>query len=68
MIDSIYTPDFKNEHIVMIDGHHCLNLWAYKSKKLIEDETGGFSKDNHAGLLAQTEWAVMLEKFIKDRI
>jgi hypothetical protein len=68
MIDSIYTPDFKNKHIVMINGNNCLNLWAYESKKLIEDETNGFAKDNHAGLLAQIEWAEMLEKFIKERL
>jgi hypothetical protein len=68
MSETIYTPDFKNKHIVMIENQMCLNLWAYANKKLIHDETNGYSGDNHAGLFAQIEWAEKLKKFIEERL
>jgi hypothetical protein len=68
MSETIYTPDFRNKHIVMIENQMCLNLWAYANKKLIHDETNGYSGDNHAGLFAQIEWAKKLKKFIEERL
>jgi hypothetical protein len=64
----VYTNEFKDKHIIIIEGHHCLNLWAYSNKKLISDETNGYAGDNHAGLLAQREWAGKLKIFIEEKL
>lgn len=60
-----FNESFRKNRLINIDGHHCLNLWAYKNKKLIIDETNGYAGDNHAGLFAQKEWAEKLYDFIK---
>jgi hypothetical protein len=66
--DVYFTNEFRDKHLIHIDGEHCLNLWAYHRKKLIEDETNGYAKDNHAGLFAQIEWAEKLKIFIEQRL
>lgn len=59
-----FIPQYK-KHLINIEGFTALNIWAYKNKSLIEDETEGYSKDNHAGIFAQKIWASKLNEFIK---
>ena len=59
--DIYFTNEFRQKRLIHIEGEHCLNLWAYHRKKLIEDETNGYAMDNHAGLFAQREWAEKLK-------
>lgn len=61
-----FNNDFRKKRLINIEEKHCLNLWAYHNKKLVSDETSGFSMDNHAGLFAQKEWADKLFLFIKN--
>jgi hypothetical protein len=66
--DDYFNDEFRSKRLIYIEDNHCLNLWAYQNKKLIQDETQGYAMDNHAGLFAQKEWAEKLKVFIEERL